>query len=294
MVQEDIDSNAADTSWLAGIWSKILNPDDQVDMSAALENVTVDQMMAQIYSGIGQKVQEYTPAIEQQPIAVDIPIEPHPVFEESVFPTQELQNAMGRMVGDEETPVAVDLYMIPSGGALAQAENAGDTLANTATDAIKTTGETGAKSAGGAVATGTAVGIGTRAHVAVNAAAAMARAVVAKIRQVFDSHSPSRVAMSIGGDFGEGMSIGLQKSMANAVAIAQRMSGQVVTAADISQSMRVNIPTLTQDIIMANEQSDRSVNLYVNGKELGRVMANDNQLAQNRYNRSIALGVGKK
>jgi hypothetical protein len=45
---------------------------------------------------------------------------------------------------------------------------------------------------------------------------------------------------------------------------------------------------------MANEQSDRSVNLYVNGKELGRVMANDNQLAQNRYNRSIALGVGKK
>jgi hypothetical protein len=100
--------------------------------------------------------------------------------------------------------------------------------------------------------------------------------------------------MSIGGDFGEGMSIGLQKSMANAVAIAQRMSGQVVTAADISQSMRVNIPTLTQDIIMANEQSDRSVNLYVNGKELGRVMANDNQLAQNRYNRSIALGVGKK
>ena len=100
--------------------------------------------------------------------------------------------------------------------------------------------------------------------------------------------------MSIGGDFGEGMSIGLQQSMANAVAVAKRMSGQIVTSADISQSMRVNIPTLTQDIVLANEQSDRSVNLYVNGKELGRVMAPDNQLAQNRYNRSIALGVGKK
>lgn len=99
--------------------------------------------------------------------------------------------------------------------------------------------------------------------------------------------------MSIGGDFGEGMSIGLQKSMSNAVAVAKRMSGQIVTSADISQSMRVSMPTLTQDIIMANEQSDRSVNLYVNGKELGRVMAADNQTAQNRYNRTIAMGVGK-
>jgi hypothetical protein len=253
-------------------------------------------MMAQIYSGIGQKVQEYTPAIEQQPIAVDIPIEPKPVIDESVTPVnQAIQNALAAKAdADWDMPVAVDMPITLSEGSISQAETAGDTLANAAADAIKTTGETGAKSAGGAVATGTAVGIGTRAHVAVNAAAAMARAVVAKIRQVFDSHSPSRVAMSIGGDFGEGMSIGLQKSVANAVAIAQRMSGQVVTAADISQSMRVNIPTLTQDIIMANEQSDRSVNLYVNGKELGRVMANDNQLAQNRYNRSIALGVGKK
>lgn len=294
MVQDDIDSNAADTNWLAGIWGKILNPDGHIDMSSALDNVTVDQMMTQIYSGIGQKVQEYTPAIEQQPIAVDIPIDPKPVVKENVAPTQELIDAMAGSFSNEENPVAIDLYMIPSEGALSQAENAGDTLANTTTDAIKTTGETGAKTAGGAVATGTAVGIGTRAHVAVNAAAAMARAVVAKIRQVFDSHSPSRVAMSIGGDFGEGMSIGLQKSMSNAVAVAKRMSGQIVTSADISQSMRVSMPTLTQDIIMANEQSDRSVNLYVNGKELGRVMANDNQLAQNRYNRSIALGVGKK
>ena len=293
MVQDDIDDSAVDTSWLAGIWGKILNPDGHIDMSSALDNVTVDQMMTQIYSGIGQKVQEYTPAIEQQPIAVDIPIDPKPVVKENVAPTQELIDAMAGSFSNEENPVAIDLYMIPSEGALSQAENAGDTLANTTTDAIKTTGETGAKTAGGAVATGTAVGIGAKAYIAVNAAAAMARAVVAKIRQIFDSHSPSRVAMSIGGDFGEGMSIGLQKSMSNAVAVAKRMSGQIVTSADISQSMRVSMPTLTHDIIMANEQSDRSVNLYVNGRQLGRVMAADNQQAQNSYNRSIALGVGK-
>ena len=187
----------------------------------------------------------------------------------------------------------VDFGSIAS-GVQSQATAAAVSVATEATDAEKSAAFDGSKTAGETVPTGTAVGIGARAHVAINAAAAMARAVVAKIRAVFDSHSPSRVAMSIGGDFGEGMSIGLQKSMANAVAVAQRMSGQIVTSADISQSMRVNIPTLTQDIILANEQSDRSVSLYVNGKELGRVMATDNQLAQNRYNRSIALGVGKK
>ena len=82
--------------------------------------------------------------------------------------------------------------------------------------------------------------------------------------------------------------------MAKAAAVARNLTGNIATSATLTQSMRVNIPTLTQDIILANEQSDRSVSLYVNGKELGRVMASDNQLAQNRYNRSIAMGVGKK
>lgn len=109
-----------------------------------------------------------------------------------------------------------------------------------------------------------------------------------------NSASPSKVAIALGNDFGEGYTIGLQESMSRAANVAKVLTGHVVTSATLTQSMRVNIPTLTQDIILANEQSDRSVSLYVNGKELGRVMAADNQLAQNRYNRSIAMGVGKK
>ena len=152
----------------------------------------------------------------------------------------------------------------------------------------------GGESAGDWMDIGAARGIRNGASKVINAAKAVARATISAFKNILGIASPSKVFMEMGEFTGEGYAIGLQNSMANAVAVAKRMTGQVVTAAELSQTMRVNIPTLTQDIILANEQSERSVNLYVNGKELGRVMAADNQLAQNRYNRTIAMGVGKK
>jgi hypothetical protein len=167
-------------------------------------------------------------------------------------------------------------------------------IGTTATTEEKNVMDKGGESAGKWMDIGAARGIRSGASSVISAAVSVARATVSAFKKVLGIASPSKVMMELGAFTGEGYAIGIENSMRRAVAVAQRMSGQVVTAADISQSMRVNIPTLTQDIILANEQSDRSVNLYVNGKELGRVMANDNQLAQNRYNRSIALGVGKK
>lgn len=152
----------------------------------------------------------------------------------------------------------------------------------------------GGESAGDWMDIGAARGIRNGASKVINAAKAVARATISAFKNILGIASPSKVFMEMGEFTGEGYAIGLQNSMANAVAVAKRMTGQVVTAAELSQTMRVNIPTLTQDIILANERSERSVNLYVNGKELGRVMAADNQLAQNRYNRTIAMGVGKK
>lgn len=179
-------------------------------------------------------------------------------------------------------------------------ENAGPQVQST-TAGLVTDAEAGAagsgssgKSLGGDFGSGYVSGIAAWVNRAYSAAYSLASAAVRGGAAGQDSKSPSKKSKKLGGDFVDGYAIGITDSMWKAVAVAKRMTGQVVTAAEISQSMRVNIPTLTQDIIMANEQSDRSVNLYVNGKELGRVMANDNQLAQNRYNRSIALGVGKK
>lgn len=126
---------------------------------------------------------------------------------------------------------------------------------------------------------------------AYNAAYGLAKAAARGTAAGQDSSSPSKVAKALGGDFGEGYSIGLQESMARAVSVAKRMTGQIATAADLTQSMRVNMPNLQQEIALANEQNP--VKLVVNGRELGQVMAADTNRAQNAYNRSIALGVGK-
>lgn len=173
------------------------------------------------------------------------------------------------------------------------AASAGAAVGEAATAEEKSVAEAGAKAAGASIPSGTAVGIQSRKYVAVQAAGAMAKAVVNKIREVFNSHSPSKVAIGLGGDFGDGMSIGLRDSMAKAVNVAKQMSGEIVTSAELSRTTRVNIPGLSQEIIQANQQSPQNVNLYVNGRKLGQVMAADNQAAQNSHNRSIALGVGK-
>ena len=346
MVQEDIDSSAVDTNWIAGIWSKVLSPDGQLDLSGALNNISVDQMMAQIYSGTVGKISDYTPPTDQQPVAVDIPIEPQPVIEETVQPVEQgikeaieaklagdegeiaddpwnqpiavdvpivpqpiiedpmpiasdirkavEENAASDEEGEEAQPLVIDVPVVLSENSARQAETAVKTMAQNVTNSAKNVLDEGGESAGTWLDTGLARGIRNGSSRVIAAAIAVARATISAVKNTLGIASPSKVMMELGEYTGQGYAIGIEKSMVNAVAIAKRMSGQVVTAADISQSMRVSMPTLTQDIILANEQSDRSVNLYVNGRELGRVMAADTQQAQNRYNRSIALGVGKK
>lgn len=297
MVQEDINNSAVDTAWIATVWSKLLNPSSEVDMSQALENVSVDQFMAQLNTNLRTQMESYAPAEEQMPIAVDVPIEPTPVIDETVTPIDQAVNAaVSTAISDSvwDMPVAVDVPIEASESTLGQAESAGQAVGQTAANSAKDTLDSGGESAGKWLDIGAARGIRSGSSSVINAAISVANATVSAFKKVLGIASPSKVFMELGAFTGEGYAIGIEKSMANAVSVARRMSGQVVTAADISQSMRVNIPTLTQDIILANEQSDRSVNLYVNGKELGRVMAQDTALAQNRLNRSIALGVGKK
>ena len=104
--------------------------------------------------------------------------------------------------------------------------------------------------------------------------------------------SPSRVMMQAGRYTGEGLEIGLRESMEKAIATAKRITGELTTGASFKQISFVgNMPNLQQEIALANEQNP--IALYVNGRQLGQVMAADNNQAQNAYNRKIALGVGK-
>lgn len=175
---------------------------------------------------------------------------------------------------------------------LQDAQAAGETVMNGAGEGAKESGALGTDK-GGDFGSGYVSAIRSWANAAYSAAYTLAKSAEEGIADGQESASPSKVAMGLGRDFGDGYSIGLQESMARAASIARRMSGGIATAAEITRSMRVNVPSLQQDIVLANEQSDRNVNLYVNGRQLGRVMAADNQAAQNSYNRNVALGVGK-
>lgn len=147
--------------------------------------------------------------------------------------------------------------------------------------------------AGESLATGAAVGILTKAYVAKEAAAAMARAIVAKIRSVFDSHSPSRVAIAIGNDFGDGMSIGLREGLTRAVNVAQRMSGEIVTAASLpNMSYMRNMPDIASEITVANEQSATPV--LLDGKQIAEIQGHNNSSVIAWRNTKAAKGVGSR
>jgi hypothetical protein len=109
-------------------------------------------------------------------------------------------------------------------------------------------------------------------------------------RASLEINSPSRVMMRNGEYVGQGLEQGLTASMARAVMVAKRISGQIVTAADLSQTMRVNIPGLAQEIVVANEQSTTPVNL--DGKQIATIQGPNNR-AQLAFERArTARGFG--
>lgn len=175
-------------------------------------------------------------------------------------------------------------------GAQSEVSTAAEKLATNATDAEKTAGESGAKDAGESISTGTGKGILAKQAVAVEAARLMAQAVVNKIRAVFNSNSPSKVAIGLGGDFGEGMSIGLRESMARAVRVAKELSGEIVTSADLQSVTRVNMPNLQQEITIANSQNQTPV--LLDGKQIATIQGgnNANELAWIRARNAKGYG----
>ena len=129
-----------------------------------------------------------------------------------------------------------------------------------------------------------------------NATVAMARQkaleVATTMRNALQIKSPSRVMMEIGSFTGKGYEEGLRASMAEAINTAKIMSGQIVTAADLSQTMRVNIPNLNQEIRIANEQSSVPINL--DGKQIAEIQGYNNSARIAWQNTKAAKGVGSR
>lgn len=219
----------------------------------------------------------------------------------------QLQAAYGKMLNDgvlggtvfdsvtaegQLSALFSNMYTNAAASAAPSANAAGAKLMNSAADGGAKSKSTG-KRLGGDFGSGYVSGIASWASKAYKAAYNIASQAAKGAAAGQNSASPSKVAIGLGHDFGEGYTIGLRDSMGRAAAVAKQLTGNIATSATLSHSMRVNMPNLSQEIAIANEQSPQNVNLYVNGRQLGRVMAADNQQAQNSYNRSIALGVGK-
>ena len=121
---------------------------------------------------------------------------------------------------------------------------------------------------------------------------AIARSFIKGYKTEAQIASPSKLMRRMGEYTGEGLDIGLRDSMKRAVATAKQLSGQIVTAADLSSSMQVNMPNLSQEIAIANEQNKTPV--YLNGVQIAEIQGHNNSMQLAWQNTRAAKGVGSR
>lgn len=148
-------------------------------------------------------------------------------------------------------------------------------------------------SAGQYLGTGLANGIASKRSAVMTQARSIANAAAAAIRSALQISSPSKVTTQLGEYTGEGFEIGLTNSMTKAVESAQRIAG------NLNLAPRMEFPDVSGALAGAVDsiygaESDRTVRLYINGREMASTTAADTRVAQAARARRIALGVGKK
>lgn len=176
-------------------------------------------------------------------------------------------------------------------------KSAAVTVAASAVAGSATTGIRGAYqqyySAGQYLGTGLANGIASKRSAVMAQARSIANAAAAAIRSALQISSPSKVTTQLGEYTGEGFEIGLTDSLTRAVESARRIAGT------LNLTPRMDFPDVTGALTGAvgsiyEAESGRSINLYINGKQMATTTAGDNRWAQASRARRIALGVGRK
>lgn len=127
---------------------------------------------------------------------------------------------------------------------------------------------------------------------AVETAKSAAQKIAGAVKTALKINSPSRVMRDLGEFTGEGFDEGLRSAMTEAVHTAKVLSGEIVTAADFTNTMRVNIPDLNQEIRIANEQSSTPINL--DGKQIAQIQGHNNSAQLAWRNTRAAKGVGSR
>lgn len=129
---------------------------------------------------------------------------------------------------------------------------------------------------------GLAYGIQSGKAFAVAQAGAVARAAVAKVKEIFNSNSPSRVAIEIGEYFSEGLGIGIKQNADMAVQSSRNMATAVIDNARNGLSMLSSIiennmdtdPVVRPVVDLSNVQSGaRAINGMLSGRTTIRANA---------------------
>ena len=186
------------------------------------------------------------------------------------------------------------------GSSIAAGISSSSSGVNTAASDTAGSGSTGARvayqqyqSAGEYLGTGLANGIASKRSAVMAQARSIANAAAAAIRSALQISSPSKVTTQLGEYTGEGFEIGLTDSLTRAVESARRIAGT------LNLTPRMDFPDVTGALTGAvgsiyEAESGRSINLYINGKQMATTTAGDNRWAQANRARRIALGVGRK
>lgn len=154
--------------------------------------------------------------------------------------------------------------------------------------------ETSGRNLGGDWGSGYVQGIRSWINAAYSAAYAVASSAVQGGADGQESASPSKKTIKLGHDYGDGYIIGMRERMQDAVAIAKRLTGQIVTAGEISQTMRVaNMPNLQQEIANANVQAPTTP-VYLDGVKIAEIQGYNNSTQLAWQNTRAAKGVGSK
>ena len=173
---------------------------------------------------------------------------------------------------------------------LEEAAEAGEEVGEAATDAMadpEGAADAGSESVGGLIAALEKAG-----YKAYNTGYEAGKQFEQGYKDAQDIASPSRVMRQMGEYSGKGLEEGLSASMERIVRTAKRLSGQIVTSADISTAARVNFSGLQQEIILANEQATTPV--YLDGKQIAAIQGHNNSVQLAWDNNRSAKGVGRK
>lgn len=156
-------------------------------------------------------------------------------------------------------------FQVQMGDARAQLQALGNEIDALGAQAVK------AKSTGYALSSGFAQGILNGRSLVVNAASAVAKAAISKLKSSLQIHSPSRVAREMGDMFSRGFALGVLDSAAQSSAAAAHLSNVTTSGMHATAGIaEVGGMGVSQAVYAALKGLEITAPMYVDGMKLGQ------------------------